>query len=74
MNGAEWFSFNWQRIREDDPTTTLKECGRWYHIQTMNDEEWEQLGRDISNNTHLKNLALYQEALNDQKMSFLFED
>jgi len=38
----------------------------------MTDEEWEELGRDISNNTHLEALRLYDGALNVHKMSFLF--
>jgi len=38
----------------------------------MTDEEWEELGRAISNNTHLTNVFLYDGALNDHKMSFLF--
>ncbi|KAL7437140.1 hypothetical protein ACHAXM_005554 [Skeletonema potamos] len=38
----------------------------------MTDEEWEAFGRDISNNTHLKELDLRYGALNDHKMSFLF--
>jgi hypothetical protein len=41
-------------------------------MQDMTDEEWEELGRDISNNTHLTNLFLYDGALNDHKMTFLF--
>ena len=42
------------------------------YIQDMTDDEWEELGRDISNNTHLKELDLYDGALNDHKMSFFF--
>ncbi|KAK1746334.1 leucine-rich repeat protein, partial [Skeletonema marinoi] len=38
----------------------------------MTDEEWEELGRDMSNNTHLEDVHLDDGALNDHKISFLF--
>jgi hypothetical protein len=38
----------------------------------MTDEDWEQLGRDIANNTHLEDIMLCNGVLNDHKMSFLF--
>ena len=41
-------------------------------IQNMTDEEWERLGRDIANNTHLQTLSLHHDALSDHKMSCLF--
>ena len=34
----------------------------------MSDDGWEELGRDISNNTHLKNVYLNEGALNDRTM------
>eukprot|EP00984_Skeletonema_dohrnii_P015598 scaffold6773_cov115-Skeletonema_dohrnii-CCMP3373.AAC.8 len=37
----------------------------------MTDEDWEELGRDISNNTHLNAVTLIR-ALNDQNMPLLF--
>ena len=39
----------------------------------MSKENWEQLGRAIANNTHLTKVILVQNALNDQKTSFLFK-
>ena len=51
----EWWMEILRRIRENDPDITeLKECGYQNFIQEMTDEEWEQLGRDIANNTHLE--------------------
>ena len=41
-------------------------------IVVMTDEEWGELGRAISINTHLKTLKLYKGAIDDHKMSFLF--
>ena len=41
-------------------------------IQNITDEEWEELGRDISNNTHLIALNLSYGWLNDHLMSFFF--
>jgi hypothetical protein len=62
-----------QRVRQNDPAINIIcWCGIYERIQNMTDEEWEELGRDISNNTHLEELALYEGALNDTKMSFLF--
>jgi Ran GTPase-activating protein (RanGAP) involved in mRNA processing and transport len=62
-----------QKIKENNPDTTeLIGNGSYERIQIMTDEEWEELGRDISNNTHLTNVFLYEGALNDHKMSFLF--
>jgi hypothetical protein len=63
-----------QKIKENNPLTTKFEgFGDDERIQNMTDEEWEQVGRDIFNNTHLKELVLYDVALNDHKMSFLFQ-
>ena len=42
------------------------------YIQNMSDEDWEQLGRDISNNIHLHEISLYLGVLNDRTMSSLF--
>ena len=40
-------------------------------IQNFTNEQWEQLGRDISNNTHLECIDL-SNGLIDDKMSFFF--
>ena len=40
-------------------------------IQHFTNEQWEQLGRDISNNTHLERMD-FDGTLSDDKMSFFF--
>ena len=66
-----------RRIKENDPYTTSLDFSEIKAIdidcpQNMTDEDWEELGRDISNNTHLEKVVLYNEVLNDQKLSCLF--
>ena len=39
----------------------------------MTDEEWEELGRDVANNSHVDNIFLREGALNDHKMQYLFD-
>ncbi|KAK1746107.1 hypothetical protein QTG54_002714 [Skeletonema marinoi] len=68
----EWLA-NIQKINESDPLLTfLAREGTTNVMQLMNDEEWEELGRAISNNTHLESLDLNSGALSDQKLSGLF--
>ncbi len=63
--------FRW--VRENDPNTdTLFVYGVNDYIQNMTDDQWEQLGRDISNNTCLAKLSFFDDALNDHKISFFF--
>ena len=62
-----------RRIREDDPNTTELAEDQIDDIENMTDEDWEQLGRDIANNTHLGDIMLCNGVLNDHKMSFLFQ-
>ena len=72
--GEEWWmeETSLQRIRDNDPNITSLHCDEnWIHYNNMTDENWEEIGRDISNNTHLDELYLY-DALNDHRMSFLF--
>ncbi|KAK1746118.1 leucine-rich repeat protein [Skeletonema marinoi] len=67
------FNVNLQRVKVNDPEATeLAGNGRYNCIEHMTDEGWEQLGRDISNNTHLKDVYLYEGAMNDHKMSFFY--
>ncbi len=65
----EWIA-EWQRIKENDPSMTALERDGDDDIPNMTDDEWEELGRDISNNTHLEELTVYNHALNDHKMTF----
>ncbi len=58
-------------IKENNPRVKLIEPGE-HDIQNMTDEDWEELGRDIANNTHLGEINLSSGALDDQKMSSLF--
>ncbi len=62
-----------QRLKENDPNTEdLCECGDNDYIQAITDESWEELGRDIANNTYLHIVVLFGSALNDHKMSSFF--
>jgi len=71
-NEDDWLN-DLQSIKDDDPDVTeLAGNGHDNYIENMTDEGWEQLGRDISNNTHLTSLHLNEGALNDRKISFFF--
>ena len=63
-----------QRIRENNPLTS-RIYGRGEHnfLHNMTDEEWEELGRDMSNNTHLEDVHLDDGSLNDHKFHFCSE-
>ena len=63
-----------QKIRENDPSWTFLDHvdDNDRYIQNMTNEEWEELGRDIANNTHLEKVDLSNGSLNDHKMSSLF--
>ncbi len=67
-----------QGIRENDPATKDVELfvdggdRDDNYIQNMTLDNWEELGRDISNNTHLEELSLRDCTLDDQKISSLF--
>ena len=57
------------RVKENDPEKTmLAESGDDNYIRNITDDGWEELGRDISNNTHLETVALCSGALDDQKL------
>ena len=62
-----------QMIKENEPQLKqLSWSSNYDYIQNMTDEEWEELGRDISNNTHLTKVELHHRALNNNRVSFLF--
>mmetsp|Transcript_5656 Transcript_5656/g.9285 ORF Transcript_5656/g.9285 Transcript_5656/m.9285 type:complete len:443 (+) Transcript_5656:105-1433(+) len=68
--GESWHE-KLKRIRENDPHfKSITRGGE--DILNMTDEESEELGRDIANNTHLTKVDLSYSSLNDQKMSFIF--
>eukprot|EP00984_Skeletonema_dohrnii_P012963 scaffold5316_cov90-Skeletonema_dohrnii-CCMP3373.AAC.7 len=61
-----------QLLRGNDSSVThLKVSGLFPYVLDMTGEDWEQLGRDISNNKHLKTLE-FVTALDDHKMTSLF--
>ena len=60
-----------RRIKENDPSLTSLFVGA-DEIQNFTNEDLEELGRDISNNTHLTDLDLHGDAAGDQSLSFLF--
>ena len=78
-DGEGWVDFferRWtgllRRIREDDPNITELAEDQIDDVEDMTDEDWEQLGRDIANNTHLEHIFLCNGVLNDHKILFLF--
>ena len=73
VDSDEDYNATLQGIRENDAETTeLDVDGDDNYIQNMIDDEWEELGRDVSNNTHLTNVTIESGALNDHVMSFFF--
>ncbi len=70
---SKWLTDKLRRVTENDPfMTDLAVRGEYHMIQNMTDEDWEQLGQDITNNNHLERLTLWYGALDDHKMSPLF--
>jgi len=69
----EWLA-DIQKINENNPLLIILrgDGASNVEIQNMNDEGWEELGRAISNNTHLEGLHLNEGALNDQKIRCFF--
>eukprot|EP00984_Skeletonema_dohrnii_P012613 scaffold5135_cov131-Skeletonema_dohrnii-CCMP3373.AAC.1 len=57
-------------VKRNDPRKTGISYGDIQHV--TEEESWEELGRDISNNTHLDELFLCAGALDQHKMSLLF--
>ena len=63
-----------QAVHQNSPFVTELEAsaGVLERHNVMTDENWEELGRDVSNNTHLNIVYLNDGALNDHKMISLF--
>ena len=63
-----------QRVRNNDPdVTNLNILGHYDSIRNIENEGWEDIGRDLSNNTQLEELFLLNDALqHDEKASSLF--
>ena len=58
--------------RNNVHATSLYGKGEFDCIQEMTNEDWEQLGRDLSNSRLLDDFSLDDGALNDHSMSFFF--
>jgi hypothetical protein len=60
-------------MRENYPgVTTLDVFGYFPNVEPTTGEDWEELGRDISNYSYLETLRVLEHALDDRKMSFFF--
>ena len=70
---SEEFQANLLRIRENDPRLTrVNVDGDWDSVQNMTNEDWEELGRNTSNNTYLQNVYIVNSALNNHTASCFF--
>lgn len=66
------FRYEWQRVKDNDPQTTIIEMyGGDDIFEGMTHEDWEQFGHDVANNSHLEYLTLCDGALNDLKTTSL---
>lgn len=62
-----------QNVKDNEDVRDLCAEGSYGYIQNMTNEDWEQLGRDISNHDdQLGSLSITRHALDDENMSFLF--
>ncbi|KAK1746114.1 leucine-rich repeat protein [Skeletonema marinoi] len=71
--GESWLTIL-QRIKENDRYAQELDTDSYDYnsIDNMTDEGWEELGRDISNNTHLETVSLHEGALDNHKMRCFF--
>ena len=73
LDAEEIFSRDLPRVRNNDPDVKHLCCeGDYDIVQNMTNEGWEDIGRDISNNTYLETLDFNGGALDDEKLSSLF--
>jgi len=63
-----------QNLKENDPDVTEIDSNYWYgeYMFDLSADAWEEIGQDITNNTHLEELTLWESVLNEQKMTSLF--
>mmetsp|Transcript_34446 Transcript_34446/g.50728 ORF Transcript_34446/g.50728 Transcript_34446/m.50728 type:complete len:458 (+) Transcript_34446:213-1586(+) len=67
------FAVIMEAVHRNGPyVTELEGSGGDNWIQSMSNEDWEQLGRGVSNHTHLESLRISEGALNDQRVAFFF--
>ena len=72
LESWEHFDRDLPRARNNDPNVyNLNARGNYHTIMNMTDDDWEDIGRDISNNTHLEILCL-SGSLNDRTALFFF--
>ncbi len=57
---------------ENYELSSLTCCGLESYVQSMNAEDWEELGREVADNTHLEGFIVQKGALNSEKMTSLF--
>ena len=62
---------DFERIKYNDPVLK-KLSGVMYACRDFTDQEWEELGLDISNNTHLKKISFSFNNLNDHNALLFF--
>jgi hypothetical protein len=67
----EIFERDLPRARRNDPDVHALWASGWW-IADMTAEDWEQLGRDINDNTHLLTMKFSDVTLDDHKISSLF--
>ena len=69
----ERYRGNLQRVKDNDPNQTLifMDGTDGEFVRNMTYADWEELGRDINNNTHLRELS-FVASINNQKMTALF--
>ena len=62
------------RVKENHPRFTAIDVGGFHEfVQDMTLAQWEQLGRDIANNVHVRHVAFHNNALGDIETICLFK-
>ena len=69
FNDAEDQSNRLFQYPPDTDTTKVEGSGRDGWLRNLTNEEWEELGRNITNHSRVE-IRLYDGALNDHKMAF----
>ena len=74
LNNNGIFIRDLRRVRRNDPRVDRLFGNGTYHdiVRNMTAGGWEDIGRDISNNTYLERLYIAADALDDEKLSSLF--
>ena len=72
LEPSDIFERDLPRARRNDPDVCELWASGWWFVAEMTAEDWEQLGRDINDNTHLLSMTFSDVTLDDHKMSSLF--